>query len=91
MQKYFMIFSYFLFLIPFIFITTFFFDFIIIEKIQGLPIFSPLVFCSTGLFLAVKAYQIQKNTLAIGAIIVNLLLFLFPIVYIIGGTVIFGV
>ncbi|MED3562702.1 hypothetical protein P4447_09550, partial [Bacillus xiapuensis] len=59
--------------------------------IQGLPVFFPLVFCPFGLFFASKAYQIKKSALTLGAIIVNLVLFLFPFIYMMGGTVIFGV
>ena len=90
-QRKFIIISYLLFLVPLIFITNFLFDIITLEKIQGLPVFFPLVFCSIGLFFASKAYQTQKSALTIGAIIANSVLFLFPFIYMIGGTAIFGV
>ena len=91
MQRKFIIISYLLFLVPLIFITNFLFDIITLENIQGLPVFFPLVFCSIGLFFASKAYQTQKNALTIGAIIANSVLLLFPFIYMIGGTAIFGV
>ena len=90
-QKKFIILAYLLFLVPLIFIVNFMFDIITLEKIQGLPVFFPLVFCSFGLFFASKAYQIEKNALTLSAIIVNTVLFLFPFIYMMGGTVFFGV
>ncbi|MFB6466783.1 hypothetical protein ACE38V_08135 [Cytobacillus sp. Hz8] len=91
MQKMFIILAYLLFLVPLIFIVNFMFDITTLEKIQGLPVFFPLVFCSLGLFFASKAYQIKKSALTLGAIIANSVLFLFPFIYMIGGTLIFGV
>jgi len=91
MQRKLIIISYLLCLVPLLFITNFLFDIITLEKIQGLPVFFPLVFCSMGLFFASKAYRTQKSVLTIGAVIVNLLLLFFPFIYMIGGTVIFGV
>ncbi|QKY68682.1 hypothetical protein [Lentibacillus sp. CBA3610] len=91
MQKRFIILAYLLFFVPLIFIVNFMFDIITLEKIQGLPVFLPIVFCSFGLFFASKAYQIQKSTLTISAVIANLVLFLFPFIYMIGGTAVFGV
>jgi hypothetical protein len=90
MQKMFIILAYLLFFIPLIFIVNFMFHIITFDKIQGLPVFFPLVFCSFGLFFASKAYQIQKSALTQGAVIANSVLFLFPFFYWIGGTVIFG-
>lgn len=89
-KKKFIILAYLLFLVPLIFIVNFMFDIITLE-IQGLPLFFPLVSCSFGLFFASKAYEIQKSALTLGAIIANLVLFLFPFIYMIGGTLIFGV
>lgn len=91
MHKRFIILAYLLFFVPLIFIVNFMFDIITLEKIQGLPVFLPIVFCSLGLFFASKAYQIQKSALTISAVIANLFLFLFPFIYMIGGTAIFGV
>jgi len=90
-HKRFIILAYLLFFVPLIFIVNFMFDIITLEKIQGLPVFLPIVFCSLGLFFASKAYQIQKSALTISAVIANLFLFLFPFIYMIGGTAIFGV
>ncbi|MFD6442747.1 hypothetical protein ACFWDG_23915 [Peribacillus sp. NPDC060186] len=89
--KTFIIVSYLLFLVPLMFIVNFLFDIVTLEKIQGLPIFFPLVFCPIGLFFTSKAHKIQKNFLTLGAIIVNSVLLIFPLVYMILGTVIFGV
>ncbi|QKY71257.1 hypothetical protein [Lentibacillus sp. CBA3610] len=83
--------SYLLFIVPLIFIINFLFDFVPLEEIQGLPIFFPFVFCSVGLYFASKAYRVQKSSLSIGAVIANIVLLAFPFIYMIGGTVIFGV
>lgn len=91
LEKRFLIIAYILFFVPFIFIVNFLFDTVTLERIQGLPVFSPFVFCSLGLFFAVKAYQIKKTHLTLSAIIANIVLFLFPFIYMLGGTVIFGV
>jgi len=91
MEKKFVIIAYFLFFIPLIFIVNFLFDIISLEKIQGFPVFFPLVFCSIGLYFASKAYYIQKDALTLSAIIVNIVLLLFPFIYMMGGTVILGV
>ncbi|WP_147536163.1 hypothetical protein [Bacillus marasmi] len=91
MQKGFIIISYFLFLVPLIFIVNFLFDIITFERLQGLPVFFPLIFCTFGLYFASRAYQKQKSTLTLGAIIVNATLLLFPFIYMVGGTLIFGV
>lgn len=91
MQKKFVILSFTFFLVPLIFILNFLFDIFTLEKIQGLPVFFPLFFCSLGLYFASKAYQIEKNALTVSAIIANIILFLFPFIYMIGGTLIFGV
>lgn len=91
MQKKFLILSYTLFLVPFIFILNFLFDIILFEKIQGLPIFSPILFCPIGLFFALKAHKIQKGVVTYGAITVNSVLIIFPWAYMILGTALFSV
>lgn len=90
MHKKFVMIAYLLFFVPLIFIVNFFFDIITLKKIQGLPIFFPLIFCFIGLFFASKAYSIQKSALTLSVIIANLVLFLFPFIYMIGGTLLFG-
>jgi len=90
MHEKFVMIAYLLFFVPLIFIVNFFFDIITFEKIQGLPVFLPLIFCSIGLIFASKAYRIQKSALTLSAIIANLVLFLFPFIYMIGGTLLFG-
>ncbi len=75
-------------LVPLIFIVNFLFTIIPLEKIQGLPIFFPIVFCPIGLFFALKAHKIQKSAGTSYAFSVNLALFLFT--YIMFGTLIFG-
>jgi drug/metabolite transporter (DMT)-like permease len=90
MHEKFVMIAYLLFFIPLIFIVNFFFDIITFGKIQGLPVFFPLIFCSIGLFFASKAYGIQKSALTLSVIIANLVLFLFPFIYMIGGTLLFG-
>jgi hypothetical protein len=90
-QKKFVIISYLLFLVPLIFIVNFLFDIITLKNIQGLPIFSSLLFCPIGLFFASKAHKIRKDVLTLCSIIANTVLFVFPLAYMVVGTVIFGV
>ncbi len=91
MEKKCVIIAYLLFFIPLIFIANFLLDIIPLQKIQGLPVFFPLIFCSIGLYFGSKAYRIKKNFLTLSAIIGNIVLILFPFIYMMGGTVIFGV
>ncbi|AOH56564.1 hypothetical protein ABE28_019530 [Peribacillus muralis] len=91
MQKTYLIVSYLLFFVPLLFIVNFLFDIITLEKVQGLPIFFPLVICPIGLFFALKAHYIHKDVMTFGSIIVNSGLILFPFAYMMLGTLIFGV
>ncbi|KWW21893.1 hypothetical protein CVN76_09340 [Bacillus sp. mrc49] len=91
MQKTFLFVSYLLFLVPLLFIVNFLFDIVTLEKVQGLPIFFPLVIGPIGLFFALKAHYIHKDVMTFVSIFVNACLFLFPFIYMILGTMIFGV
>lgn len=91
MAKKLTIISYILFFVPLTFIMNFFFDMITFSKIQGLVVFSPIVFCSTGLFLASIAYRHEKSFWALGSVIANAILLVFPFLYMIGGVLFFGV
>ncbi|APH06064.1 hypothetical protein [Bacillus weihaiensis] len=90
MNKILVFLAYFLFFLPFLFIINFLFTIFPIETLQGLPIFFPLIFCSIGLLLSILSYRMKKSVLALLAIIMNALLFLFPFLYMIGGVVFFG-
>lgn len=83
--------SYFLFFIPLAFIVNFLFQIIPLEKIQGLPVFFPIIFCPIGLYVAWKVHKRKKDALSYISFIANSVLFLFPLVYMILGTIIFGV
>ncbi|WP_273126462.1 hypothetical protein ACNRWW_04315 [Metabacillus sp. HB246100] len=90
MNKILVFLAYFLFFLPFLFIINFLFTIFPIEKLQGLPIFFPLIFCSIGLLLSILSYRMKKSVLALIAIIINGLLLLFPFLYMMGGVVFFG-
>ncbi|WP_377890462.1 hypothetical protein [Alkalihalobacillus sp. R86527] len=83
--------SYLLFLLPALFILNFFLDLVTLDKIQGLPVFFPLLFSTLGVLFASKALEYKKSVLPIGAIVVNGILFMLPFIFLFFGTVIFGV
>lgn len=91
MQKHYTLISYFLFLLPLLLILNFLFEIVTLEKFQGLVVFLPLLFCSAGLFFSLKAYENKKKSLTLVSIIANSGLILFPFLYMVFGTVIFGV
>lgn len=90
MQKRFIFVAYLLFLVPLAFILNFLFDIITLEKVQGFPVFFPLLCCPIGLFFASQAHKIKKSILTYGAFLTNSKLFVFPFAYMILGTVIWG-
>ncbi|PFG13498.1 hypothetical protein ATG70_1702 [Bacillus sp. es.036] len=77
-------------MIPVLFIANFFLDFITLNKLQGLPIFFPLLFCTIGLLFAAKALGYKKSVFSIAAIVGNGVLIMFPFFYLFLGTLIFG-
>lgn len=91
MSKTFTVLSYVLFFTPFILIFNFLFNIVPLEKIQGMPVFLPLLFCPIGIFFALRAYTTRKRAISFIGAIANGLLFLFPIMYMIIGTALFGV
>lgn len=58
---------------------------------QGLPIFLPLFFCPLGIILAFISYKADKNRWSKIGIILNAVLFFTPFIWMIGGTIFFGV
>ncbi|MCG7313371.1 hypothetical protein P5663_10525 [Priestia flexa] len=83
--------SYLLFIIPLFIIINFFLGVVTFEKIQGVVIFFPLVLSFIGFWLALSIYKRKESGFAKGAIVGNIAMFLFPIVYMIMGTVFLGV
>lgn len=58
---------------------------------QGLPIFLPLFFCPIGILLAFISFKADKNGWSKIGITLNTVLFFTPFIWMIGGTVLFGV
>lgn len=71
-------------------IINFLFD-IVSLKIQGLPIIMPFVLCPIGAVFGFIGYRINKDKIALVGIIFNIVLFIFPILYHVLGTLIGGV
>lgn len=83
--------SYLLSIISILCILSFFCEFVVSETLQGLPIFFPIVLSPIGLILATNSLKKRKDSWSLGAIIVNSILFVFPVVYMILGLIIVGV
>lgn len=64
---------------------------IIPTTFQGLPIFLPLFFCPIGIILAFISFKADKNGWSKIGLILNTVLFFTPFIWMIGGTVLFGV
>ncbi|WP_307337491.1 hypothetical protein [Metabacillus malikii] len=74
-----------------ILIINFFSAFILLEKLQGLPVIMPIFLCPIGAMLGFISYRLYKGKLSLIGIIINILLFMFPIIYHVLGTFYFGV
>ncbi|MRX73692.1 hypothetical protein GJU40_16245 [Bacillus lacus] len=72
-------------------ILNYFAGLIPLETLQGLPIVLPLFFCPIGAFIGFVSYRISKDGLSLYGIIANLALFLFPILYNVFATFLYGV
>ncbi|WP_088362915.1 hypothetical protein [Bacillus cereus] len=59
--------------------------------IQGLPMFLPLIFCPIGIILAYIDSKSGKSIWSRLGFILNSVLFFVPIIWMVGGTVFFGV
>lgn len=59
--------------------------------IQGLPMFLPLIFCPIGIILAYIDFKSEKSGWSRLGLILNSVLFIVPIIWMVGGTVFFGV
>ncbi|TYR81310.1 hypothetical protein FZC66_05475 [Priestia megaterium] len=73
-----------------IFVLNFLLAVVPIPKMEGLPLIFPIFLCPIGLLFAFIGYIQNKDGLSLLGIILNLILFLFPIVYHIFGTLLFG-
>ena len=71
-------------------ITNFVFG-IISTTLQGIPIFLPLIFCPIGIILAFISFKADKNRWSKIGLILNTVLFFSPFIWMIGGTILFGV
>ena len=90
MYRLLLIISYLLFFIPVLFIANFFLDVITLNKLQGFPIFFPLLFCTVGFLFATIALKYKKSVFSIAAMVGNGVLIMFPFIYMFFGTLIFG-
>ncbi|MEH7354635.1 hypothetical protein V7150_13815 [Neobacillus drentensis] len=72
-------------------VLNFLFGIIPIEKIQGLPMVLPIIFGPLGAIIAFISYNANKDRLSLYGIILNIIVFLIPILYNVVGTLIFGV
>lgn len=81
-------------LIPFlllVLIINFFAGVVAIGEFSGLPILMPIILCPIGAVIGLAAYRLNKDKLSLTGIVLNMILFLIPILYHLIGTVIFGV
>ena len=72
-------------------IINFLLDIVTIEKIEGLPIFLPFIVGPIGTILAVISYKNFRDKISATGIVLNLALCVFPFIYNIVGTLIYGV
>jgi len=61
------------------------------DKLQGLPMVMPLVLAPIGAIIGFVGYRMKKDKLSLWGIILNIVMFLVPIVYNIVGTLVSGV
>ncbi|MGN5650442.1 hypothetical protein [Bacillus sp. Brlt_9] len=71
-------------------IVNFVFE-LIPTSIQGMPLFLPLVFCPIGIILAYADFKLEKNKWSKLGFILNSILLFVPIIWMVGGAVLFGV
>ena len=71
-------------------VINFLTGFVPFEKIQGLPMIMPLPLAPIGAILGFIGYRMSKDKLSLWGIILNIAMFLVPIVYNIVATLIFG-
>ncbi|MEN1938931.1 hypothetical protein AAIE21_26260 [Paenibacillus sp. 102] len=62
-----------------------------LEKIQGLPMIMPFPIAPIGAIIGFIGYRMNKDKLSLWGIILNIVMFLVPIVYNIVATLLFGV
>lgn len=62
-----------------------------LEKIQGLPIIMPFIIAPIGVIIGFVGYRMNKDTWSLWGIILNIVMFLVPIVYNIVAILFFGV
>lgn len=73
------------------FIVNLFLQIIPMKKIEGLPLVMPLFISPIGILLGLIPLWIHKDNFALFGVIVNTVLWIFPIFYFIIGTIVFGV
>lgn len=71
-------------------IINFIFE-LIPNSLQGLPIFLPLLVCPIGMLFAFLSYKVDKNNWSKFGMVLNAILFVTTSVWMIGGTIFFGV
>ena len=60
------------------------------DTIQGLPLILPAFIAPIGIIIGAIGYSNFKNRLGLFGLVSNIIMFLLPFVYMIGGTLIFG-
>ncbi|WP_370513114.1 hypothetical protein [Bacillus sp. AR2-1] len=69
-----------------LFIVNFIYD-IFLNLFFGIAIFLPLFLCPLGSILAISSYKEDENIWAVIGIILNVIVFFVPFIWIIGGIV----
>ncbi|MFD2705847.1 hypothetical protein [Salibacterium lacus] len=72
-------------------ILNFFSGLIPMDNMQGLPVILPIFLCPIGAVIGFVSYRLYKDKWSLIGIVFNIVMFLFPILYHVIGTVIFGV
>lgn len=63
-----------------LFILNFFWGLVPIDKIQGLPVIMPLILCPIGAIIGFISYKDKRDKVSLIGIVLNVIMFLFPIV-----------
>lgn len=74
-----------------ILILNFYLGLIPLDKIEGLPIILPIFLCPFGAVIGFFSYKVKRDKLSFVGMILNIPLFLFPTLYNLFGTLVFGV
>ena len=60
------------------------------ESIQGLPLLLPFFIAPVGIIIGLIGYLNLRNKLGVFGLVSNVVMFLLPFIYMIGGTLLFG-